>query len=429
MAWNTPGDQKKPQNPWGQGGGQKQEPPDLDEIFRRIKAQLQKWLGTKKLRPNNPFGSGGAQIKLGRGGNRMFTVIFLVILAIIVILWALSGIFVVQEPEQAVILQLGRYLETVGPGPHWIPTLIDTKNIVNEQAISTYSYSAEMLTKDENIVSVSIAVQYRIDNARDYLFNVTNPIESLQQATASALRQVIGQTTLDDILTVGREQVRQKVAEQLNRILSLYKTGIRITDVALQPARAPEQVKSAFDDAIKAQEDEQRYENQAQAYAMKVMATAKGQEQRMLADAKGYQQAVVLKAQGNVAGFLALLKEYRAAPQLMRERMYFDTMQSVLTHSRKILIDTNGSHNVLYLPLRQLMTQTENTTALDKERAENAENNVVNTTTLPMNDVKTPTIATTKSPTRTTNRLNAQGWGPTQQAQPSGYGPPEQGGY
>jgi len=188
----------------------------------------------------------------------------------------------VHPAENGVIQRFGRYVKTVTAGPHWIPRFIETKRIVNVEKISNFSYHAQMLTKDENIVSVAVAIKFRISNASDYLFNVVNPQTTLIQATASALRQVIGHTTLDEVLTTGRDVVRQHVQEQVEKILEIYQAGVLVVDVDLQQAKAPEEVKAAFDDAIKAQEDEQRYVNEAQAYSRGVVPIAEGHAKRVI---------------------------------------------------------------------------------------------------------------------------------------------------
>jgi membrane protease subunit HflK len=352
MPWNEPGSGNNDQkDPWT-GKPKKDGPPDLEAALRQFKKKLIALLGNKK--PSNQSGSSSSGDKDDKPlftftRNRIFA-----LAGLIVLVWILWGIFIVGPAEQAVILRFGQYTGTVGPGPHWIARGIEDAYIVNEQRIATYSYDAEMLTKDENIVSVAVAVQYRIDNARDYLFNVVKPNESLQQATASALRQVIGQTNLDQVLTSGREQIRQQVQTQITATLSRYKTGLLVTDVAMQPARAPDEVKEAFDDAIKAQEDEQRFENQAQSYAMQVVPIAVGQAKRLIAEANAYQQQVVLHAQAETAPFLALLPEYKKAPAIMRERIYLETLQKVFTDTNKVLVDTNGN-NMFYLPLDKLV--------------------------------------------------------------------------
>jgi len=269
------------------------------------------------------------------------------------ILWALAGIFIVDPAERAAILRFGKYIETVGPGPHWIPRIISSKVVMNVDRVLDYSYSAQMLTRDENLVAVSIAVQYRIGDLQQYLFNVANPQESLQQATSSALRQVVGTTTLDQIITEGREVWGNRVQDTLIKTLELYKTGILIVNVSPQPARAPESVQDAFDDAIKAQEDEKRFKEQAYAYAARVVPIAEGNASRIKQEAEAFSKQVVLRAQGEVSEFLALLPQYLAAPQVMSERMYLDTMQKVLNNSSKIIVD-GKSGNLLYLPLDKL---------------------------------------------------------------------------
>lgn len=217
-----------------------------------------------------------------------------------------------------------------------------------------------MLTQDENIVSVDLVVQYRIQHLKEYLFSVQNPEESLQQATASALRQVIGQTTLDNVLTSGREKVRQDTLAVLEKILKPYHTGLMITDINMQPVKPPEEVTAAFDDAIKAREDEQRFKNQAMTYANRSIPVAVGQASRLLAEADAYQQQIVLAAEGEVAQFLALLPQYHLTPQVTRQRMYIDTLQAVLSRSAKVLTDTPSSNNLMYLPIDKLMQKTEN---------------------------------------------------------------------
>lgn len=353
MAWNEPsGNGKDQKDPWtGQQKPQEGGPPDLDEAMRQLKKKISDLMGGAFKGEGNrrPSGSGPERAdSFGKAGLGLLAIIALVI-------WFFSGIFIVDPAEQAVILRFGRYVETVGPGPHWIPRFIESAYVVNTQKISTYSYDSQMLTQDENIVSVALAVQYRIDNTKDYLFNAVNPRESLQQATASALRQVIGRTSLDAVLTSGRDKVRQEVQTILAQTLRRYNTGLLITDVAMQPAKAPDEVKEAFDDAIKAQEDEQRFQNQAQAYAMQVEPIAKGQAQRLLADATAYKQQVVLRAQGDVSGFLAVLPQYQRSTAVTRDRMYIDTLESVLSKSTKILVDVNGGNNMFYLPLDKLL--------------------------------------------------------------------------
>ena len=277
-------------------------------------------------------------------------------LLVLIVFWALSGIFLVSPAQQAVVLRFGKYLGTVGPGPHWIPRFISSERTVNVQQISTFPYQAEMLTKDENIVFVSVAVQFRIGDLENYFFKVINPVGTLQQATSSALRQVVGQMTLDSVLTTGRKELRDAVEKQLTTTLNHYKAGIEITDVTLQPAKPPEAVTHAFDDAIKAREDEQRYINQAEAYARKMESVAKGKLARLKQSAMAYQKEVTLKAEGRTARYLAILKPYKKSPGVTRERLYLDALSNVLSKTTNILVD-GGGNNVLYLPLEQILRQ------------------------------------------------------------------------
>lgn len=340
MGWNEPDKEKDPWNG-------KNQPPDLDEALKRFQEKLKKAL----------LGKGGGSENSeqpGQGNSNGFFLSMLVLLVVFV-LWVLSGIFIVDPAEQAAILRFGKYVETVGPGPHWIPRLIDSKIVVNVDRVSDYSYSAQMLTKDENLVSVSLAVQYRIGDLSAYLFNVADPEESLQQATSSALRQVVGTTTLNEIITEGREAWGINVQDSLVKILEKYKTGIVIVNVSPQPARAPENVQDAFDDAIKAQEDEKRFKEQAYAYQARVVPIAEGNAQRIIEEAQAYAQQVALRATGEVAEFLALLPEFLQSPEVTSKRMYLDTMQQVLSKSSKIIVD-GRSGNMLYLPLDKMMS-------------------------------------------------------------------------
>lgn len=346
MVWNNPNHDTGPR----QSGNN---PPHLDAFFLALQKKV--LLIFQRFGKKNPDGSMsepppwfGAALIAG----------------FIILLWALCGIYIVGPAEEAVVLRFGRYHSSEGPGPHWAPRIIDKVYLVDKEKISTYSYDALMLTKDENIVSVAIAVQYRINNVRNYLFNGVDAHESLQQATASALRQVIGHTQLDLVLTSGRGQIRQEVRVLLEKILARYNVGLLVTDVAMQPAKAPEEVKEAFDDAIKAQEDEQRFKNQAQAYAMQVEPAARGQAQRLLADANAYKQQVVLLSKGDASRFLALLPEAKQSPQVTRTRLYIDTIQTVLQNANKLFIDDTNSNNVFYLPMDQFHSALPTTAAI-----------------------------------------------------------------
>lgn len=341
MAWNEPDNQKDDKkDPWS---GKNDGPPDLDEHLKQLQQKLKRLLGGRKT------SSGSGQD--GQGGGALVVGL---VLGVLGLLWVLSGIFIVGPAEQAAILRFGKYVETVGPGPHWIPRFIESKVVKNVDKMSHYSYKSQMLTKDENLVDVALVVQYRIGDLNQYLFSATDPIESLQQATASALRQVIGHTPLDQIITEGREVWGQKVAELLRSILDQYQVGILITDVSPQPARAPVEVQDAFDAAINAQEDEKRYKEQALAYEANVVPIAKGQAKRIIQDADAYRQKVVLAAKGDVAEFLAILPEYLKAPNVTSLRMYLSAMEGLLSRTSKVVVESKAG-NMFYLPLDKWM--------------------------------------------------------------------------
>jgi len=330
-------------NPWQRKPDQG--PPDL---LKEIKRFFQKYIGAKK--PSGPGQNGSSSAPLP-------ILLYVGIgFAVLLIIWALSGIFIVSASQEATILRFGKYVQTVGPGPHWIPPIIDSQAKVNVQQVSNFNYHADMLTKDENIVVVKLAVQYRISDPKNYLYSVVNPLSTLKEATSSAVRSVVGHMGLDTILTKGRSQLRQQVEQQLIKMMAFYKNGLTVTDVNLQLVRAPNSVAQAFDDAIKAREDEQRYINQANAYSRKVESIAKGKSSRLLQSAKAYQKEVVLNAKGNSSRYLALVKPYQQAPNLMRERLYLETVSSVLSKTTNIVMDGSGN-NVLYLPLDRILQQ------------------------------------------------------------------------
>ncbi len=350
MSWNDDpkNESGNGKDPWGSNrpnNGKKQGPPDLDVLIKQLQSKLSGAFGGKGKR-------GGAATSSGddsAGGGLLVGLVIIVLL----IIWGVSGIFIVSPTERGVITRFGKFVSNVGPGPHWVPRFIEKNHVVG---ISTqqYDYTADMLTKDENIVSVAVKVQYNVENVKDYLFNVVSPNTSLQQATASALRQVVGHTSLDQVLTIGREKVRDQTSQILKSILKIYQPGLLVTDVTLQPAKPPEAVTAAFDDAIKAREDQQRYINKATAYAKQVVAHARGQSARIMQEADAYQKQVVLNSQAAVAAYLAILPEYEKAPGVTRERMYLGSIESVLNKSSKIFVDVKGSNNLLYLPIDKL---------------------------------------------------------------------------
>ncbi|GAA5648540.1 MULTISPECIES: FtsH protease activity modulator HflK [Vibrio] len=351
MAWNEPGnnngDKGRDKDPWGNNnnrGGRDQGPPDLDEVFNKLSQKLGGKFGKKGGGKGPSFGGGGA---LGFG----------VIAAIAVAIWVFSGFYTIGEAERGVVLRLGKYDRIVDPGLNWRPQFIDEVTPVNVQAIRSLRASGLMLTKDENVVTVSMDVQYRVADPYKYLYRVTNADDSLRQATDSALRAVIGDSLMDSILTSGRQQIRQSTQETLNDIIDSYDMGLTIVDVNFQSARPPEQVKDAFDDAIAAREDEERFIREAEAYKNEILPKATGRAERLKKEAQGYRERIINEAEGQVAQFDKLLPEYQAAPQVTRERLYLDTMQEVYSRSSKVLIDSNSSGNLLYLPIDKLTGQ------------------------------------------------------------------------
>ncbi|MBF7730994.1 FtsH protease activity modulator HflK [Pseudomonas sp. N040] len=343
MAWNEPGGNSNNQDPWGgRKGGGRQGPPDLDEAFRKLQESLGNIFGGGKPR------NGDA----AQGGGYSLLLLGLVLLAAI---WLYSAVYVVDEQEQAVVLRFGKYHETVGPGLNFYFPPIDKKFQENVKGERTYSKVGQMLTEDENIVEVPLTVQYKISNLEDFVLKVDSPENSLRQATESALRHVVGSTEMDQVLTEGREVMGNEVQARLQSFLNNYGTGIQVTQVNIQRAAAPAEVKDAFDDVTRAREDEQREKNQAEAYANSVVPEARGQAQRAIEDASGYRDEVIARAEGEAQRFSKLVAEYRKAPEVTRERLYIDTMQEVLSNSSKVLVSGNKGQNLLYLPLDKMM--------------------------------------------------------------------------
>ncbi|KGK13170.1 FtsH protease activity modulator HflK [Vibrio navarrensis] len=355
MAWNEPGNNNgnngRDNDPWGNNnrggqrpGGRDQGPPDLDEVFNKLSQKLGGKFGNK----------GGKGPALGGGGAIGFGVIAVIAVAV----WFFAGFYTIGEAERGVVLRLGKYDRIVDPGLNWRPRFIDEVTPVNVQAIRSLRSSGLMLTKDENVVTVSMDVQYRVADPYKYLYRVTNADDSLRQATDSALRAVIGDSLMDSILTSGRQQIRQSTQETLNQIIDSYDMGLVIVDVNFQSARPPEQVKDAFDDAIAAREDEERFIREAEAYKNEILPKATGRAERLKKEAQGYSERIVNESLGQVAQFEKLLPEYQAAPAVTRDRLYLDTMEEVYSNTSKVLIDSQSSGNLLYLPIDKLTSQS-----------------------------------------------------------------------
>ena len=337
---------KQNENDWGSrdNKNQEQSPPDIEEVFNNLLKKLgggNKKGGSNNISPNVPL------FNLGK---------ILPIAAVIGgIIWGASGFYTIKEAERGVTLRFGEFHSIVQPGLNWKPTFIDKVIPVNVEQVRELKTQGAMLTKDENMVKVEMTVQYRVQNPEKYLFSVSNADNSLGQATDSALRYVIGHMTMNDVLTTGRAVVREDTWKALNDIIKPYDMGLEVIDVNFQSARPPEEVKDAFDDAIKAQEDEQRYIREAEAYAREKEPIARGDAQRIIEEATAYKDRVVLDAQGEVERLQRLLPEFKAAPDLLKERLYIQTMEKVMANTPKVMLDANNGNNLTVLPLEQLM--------------------------------------------------------------------------
>lgn len=354
MAWNEPGGNSNNQDPWGsggggrRGGGDQKGPPDLDEAFRKLQDSLNGMFGKKKRGGGSSSGGGSGR----RGGFGLIWVGLVLLLGV----WLFNAIYIVDEQEQAVVLRFGKYHETVGPGLNIYFPPFDRKFQANVTRERSYSKQGQMLTEDENIIEVPLTVQYKISDLQAFVLNVEDPEASLQHATDSAVRHVVGSTAMDQVLTEGREAMAGEVKDRLQRFLDNYGTGIIVTQVNLQSAAAPREVQEAFDDVIRAREDEQREKNQAESYANGVIPEARGQAQRMLEEASGYRDAVISRAQGEADRFSKLVAEYRKAPEVTRERLYLETMQELMSSTSKVLVTgEQGQNNLLYLPLDKMI--------------------------------------------------------------------------
>lgn len=350
MAWNEPGGNGK--DPWSGKSGN-QGPPELDEVVRKLQEKLGGLFGGRKT----PSGGGGPSGVSGGGGPSPRAIGLGA--AILLVIWVASGIYIVEPAERGVELRFGAYSQVTQPGPHWhIPYPIEEAVKVNVDELSSFRHKAEMLTKDENIVDVELTVQSRIQDAADYLFQDQNPEKTLRDATETVVRETIGQSKLDFILTEGRGSVAQTIKERTQALLNQYKTGLEVTSINMQPAKPPDQVKEAFDDAIKAREDKERLENKAEAYSNEVLPRARGDAARVVADASAYRDKVIAESEGETARFLAILSEYEKAPAVTRDRLYLDAVQQLLSGANLVLLDVKGSNNLMYLPLDRIIRQT-----------------------------------------------------------------------
>ncbi len=339
MSWNEPGGgNNKPRDPWGGGD---QGPPDLDEALKKLQERFGGLFGGR---------SGG-----GSGGGAGISGALLgVVAAGALLIWGLMGFYQIDEQERAVVLRFGEYHDTVNPGLQWNPPLIDEVIKVNTTKVRAASFREIMLTQDENIVEVKLSVQYVIDDTKQFVLEVRDPENSLQHAAQSALRHVVGGMGMDMVLTEGRARIAQEVRERLQQYIDMYQTGIRISAVNVDESKPPSQVQAAFDDVIKAREDEERVKNEAQAYANGIVPEARGQAQRQIEEANAYREQVIANAQGEADRFNKLLSEYRKAPEVTRERLYLEAVQGVFSNTNKVMVDVEGGNNMMYLPLDKL---------------------------------------------------------------------------
>lgn len=339
MAWNEPGGGDK--DAWGSRG--QQGPPDLDEAFKKLQAQLAGIFG------------GGRGGRGGRGTGMMNLNILSGLLVLIGIVYGLFGIYQLDAQERGVVFRFGAVLtEIVGPGLHWNAPIIDVVKKVNVTQVNTWPHRALMLTEDENIVDVSLTVQYVIGDPMAFLVQVKEPETSLEHATESALRHVVGSSGMDEVITSGRAAIGAEVQERLQSYLDAYGTGILVSKVNIDESAPPNQVIDAFNDVQKAKEDEQRVINDANAYAESIIPESRGEAQQQIEQASAYRDQVIARAQGETNRFEKLLGEYQLAKQVTRDRLYIDAMESVLSNSSKIMIDVEGGNNLLYLPLDRL---------------------------------------------------------------------------
>lgn len=334
MAWNEPGPGGR--DPWSQGPKRPDGPPDLDALFKKLRDRL-----------------GG---KRGGGGGKASGSLIGVVVVLLGVLWISSGFYVVDEQERAVVLRFGQYIGTTDPGLRWhLPWPVEREEIVNVTGVRSARDRATMLTQDENFVDLELTVQYRVTNIEDYVFNVDDPDQTLRQATKASVREVVGQSKMDFILTDGRQEIADHTKRLLQERMEAYATGLVVTEVNLQQAQPPEPVQAAFADAIKAREDQQRLKNEAEAYANERLPRARGAAARQVAEANAYRDQIVSKAEGDAARFDQLYAEYRKAPQVMRDRMYLDAMAEVYGNSSKVLLDVEGGNPMMYLPLDQML--------------------------------------------------------------------------
>ena len=337
MAWNDPDGNGR--DPWGNRKGD-QGPPDLDEVVRKMQEKLGGLFGG---RPGPP----------SKGDSAL---VWAVVGLVLVGLLGWEMVYRIEPAERGVVMRFGEYVTTLQPGPHIrFPRPIEEVLKVNVERIQTVTSDSAMLTGDENIVDVELAVQYRIKDVKSYLFEINDPDVSVQRVTESAIRDIIGQSTLDFVITEGRAEIATGAESLIQEILDTYISGIEITSVNMQPAKPPEEVKAAFDDAIKAREDEQRKINEAEAYRNEVVERMAGEAARIRLESQGYRDRVIAQSGGEAKRFTQLLTEYEKAPEVTRTRLYLEAIEDVMSDSTKIIMDNKSGSSLLYLPLDKIL--------------------------------------------------------------------------
>ena len=358
MAWNEPGNNgngnDKDKDPWGGGRkGGDQGPPDIDEVLRNL---------TKKFNSLFGGGSGGSSStgSSSSGGGGLSAGLIAGLVAVVAVIWGFMGFYIVDEAERGVVLRFGKVLDlTVQPGLHWNPPVVDEVSLVNVSELNAKTYeNRAMLTTDENIIDIAVTVQYLIQDPVKYVIAVQDPELSLDNASESAIRHVVGGNFMDQILTTGRDRMAADVQERLQDYMNAYNTGIFVSQVNVVDAQPPDAVRPAFDDVIRAREDEQRVQNQAQQYSNQIIPEARGEAQRRIEAANAYSAEVVAEATGDASRFDQLLTEYLKSPEVTRQRLYIDSIEEVMTASSKIMVDVEGGNNMLFLPLDKLMEQS-----------------------------------------------------------------------
>ena len=351
MAWNEPGNNGGDKDPWGGGGrrsGGEQGPPDIDEVIKNLSKKFNSLFGG-----SGGGSSGGSKI----GGRGLSAGLIAAMVVVVAVIWAFTGFYIVDAAERGVVLRFGRILDSIEqPGLHWNPPIIDEVHLVNILALNTETYDARsMLTTDENIIDISVTVQYRISDPVKYVIDVASPLGSLDNAAESAIRHVVGGNSMDQILTTGRDRVAADVQERLQNYMDAYSAGIVISQVNVIDAQPPDAVRAAFDDVIRAREDEERVQNEALQYSNRIIPEARGEAQQQMERANAYKEEAIARAIGDASRFDQQLTEYLLAPEVTRQRLYIDSLQDVMTASSKILIDVEGGNNMLILPLDQMM--------------------------------------------------------------------------